>query len=143
MEINWKEMWMSFGFQGSRAILQGITSKVVHCELISRQDLAVLANQDILWCLLELKTIDSNPNLVLRPPEVQSLVDEFTDIFLPPTGLPPKRALVHTIPLISGVQPFRLRPYRYNSSQKDEIERQVQHLLENGWVQESEALVLP
>jgi len=30
-----------------------------------------------------------------------------------------------------------LRPYRYNSAQKDEIERQVQQLLANGWIRES------
>jgi len=31
-----------------------------------------------------------------------------------------------------------MRPYRYNSSQKDEIEQQIQQLLANGWIQESQ-----
>lgn len=50
----------------------------------------------------------------MLPKEVQALVEEFSDLFLPPTGLPPKRASEHTIPLLPGSQPFRLRPYRYN-----------------------------
>jgi hypothetical protein len=71
------------------------------------------------------------------PADIQALVDNFATLFLPPTGLPPKRASEHTIPLLPGAQPFRLRTYRYNSAQKDEIERQVQQLLANGWIRES------
>lgn len=52
-------------------------------------------------------------------------------------GLPPRRHINHTIPLISGAQPFRLRPYRYNPAQKDEIENQVQELLQNDLIRES------
>jgi hypothetical protein len=52
-------------------------------------------------------------------------------------GLPPKRHISHAIPLIPGAQPFRLRPYRYNPTQKDEIEKQVQELLQNGLIRES------
>jgi len=50
---------------------------------------------------------------------------------------PPRRHIKHSIPLIAGAQPFRLRPYRYNPSQKDEIEKQVQVLLDNGLIRES------
>lgn len=51
--------------------------------------------------------------------------------------MPPKRHVNHAIPLITGAQPFRLRPYRYNPAQKDEIEKQVQELLNNGLIKES------
>lgn len=52
-------------------------------------------------------------------------------------GLPPKRSHTHSIPFIAGAQPFRLKPYRYNPSQKDEIEKQVMELLQTGMIQES------
>ena len=39
--------------------------------------------------------------------------------------------------MIPGAQPFRLRPYRYNPAQKDEIETQVRELLKNGLIKES------
>ena len=45
--------------------------------------------------------------------------------------------MTHSIPLLSGTQPFRLRPYRYTPFQKDEIEKQVAHLLTNNMIQES------
>jgi len=58
-------------------------------------------------------------------------------LFAKPIGLPPKRHISHTIPLVPRAQPFRLRPYRYNPAQKDEIEKQVQELLQNGLIRES------
>lgn len=136
MEVNWKEKWLAFDHQGTKAVLQGINPRKVHCDLIGHQELAQLAVQDKLWCLMELQTVPLKPPVEV-PTAVQPLVDEFADIFLPPTGLPPRRASVHTIPLVPGAQPFRLRPYRYNSAQKDEIERQIQQLLANGWIKES------
>ena len=71
------------------------------------------------------------------PMEIQKMIAEFADIFDTPQGLPPKRSHHHTIPFIAGAQPFRIRPYRYNPCQKDEIEKQVQELLKNGMIQES------
>lgn len=35
-----------------------------------------------------------------------------------------------------GVQAFRLKPYRYTPSQKDEIEKQIAHLLKSNMIQE-------
>lgn len=126
MEVDWKEKWMSFQYQGSKATLQGINPFIGKCETITNRDLATLIDQDKLWCLVEIQAVPAPKTSESLPSEVQALVDEFADIFQPPSGLPPKRASVHTIPLVPGAQPFRLRPYRYNSAQKDEIEKQVQ-----------------
>lgn len=52
-------------------------------------------------------------------------------------GTHPNRHIIHTIPLIPSAQPFKLRPYRYNPAQKDEIEHQVHESLQNGLVKES------
>jgi len=41
---------------------------------------------------------------------------------------------MHSIPFLPGAQPFRLRPYRYNLAQKDEIEAQVKEFLANGMI---------
>jgi hypothetical protein len=51
--------------------------------------------------------------------------------------LPPKRSIDHSIPLMPGALPFRLRPYRYTPQQKTEIEKQVKEMLENGIIQPS------
>lgn len=128
---------MSFAYQGGTAVLQGILPQVKSCPSITLSDLATLENQDQIWCLLELHKLDTSASMFTKPTEIQQLIDEFAALFHPPTGLPPKRSSVHSIPLISGAQPFRIRPYRYNAAQKDEIEKQVQQLLDNGWIQES------
>jgi hypothetical protein len=62
---------------------------------------------------------------------------EFASLFHKPTSLPPPRSYCHSIPLLLGATPFRLRPYRYNPAQKDEIERQVTGLLQSGMIQPS------
>ena len=71
------------------------------------------------------------------PSGVFEVLSQYTHLFAEPTLLPPTRAADHKIPLVPGAQPFRLRPYRYNPAQKDEIEKQVQELLQNGLIRES------
>jgi hypothetical protein len=39
--------------------------------------------------------------------------------------------------LLPGVNPFRLRPYRYTPQQKNEIEKQIKEMLEGGIIQQS------
>jgi hypothetical protein len=79
---------------------------------------------------------DSTPTTTI-PAAIQAIIDEFQAIFQPLPHLPPPRKGDHTIPLLPGAQPFRLRPYRYNPSQKDEIERQIKDLLQKGLIQSS------
>lgn len=71
------------------------------------------------------------------PPEIQSLLTEFSALFDDPQGLPPKRACDHSIPLKSHAKPVFLRPYRHNPAQKDEIEKQVKEMLLSGVIQPS------
>ena len=70
-------------------------------------------------------------------PEIQELVTQFADLFDEPSGTPLNSTLTHSIRLVPSVQPFRLKPYRYTPSQKDEIEKQVAHLLKSNMIQES------
>ncbi|KAG8067900.1 hypothetical protein GUJ93_ZPchr0005g15565 [Zizania palustris] len=71
------------------------------------------------------------------PSEIQRIIADFEDLFEAPMGLPPKRYCDHRIPLIEGSPPINVRPYRYNPAQKDEIERQVKEMLQNGVIQHS------
>ncbi|KAL4304486.1 hypothetical protein GQ457_10G025610 [Hibiscus cannabinus] len=58
-------------------------------------------------------------------------------VFEAPKGLPPTRTNDHAIHLVSETKPISVRPYRYPHFQKGEIERQVQHMLENQLIQKS------
>lgn len=71
------------------------------------------------------------------PTEIAQVLEEFASVFEEPKGLPPERAFDHFIPLLPGAKPVNLRPYRYNPAQKDEIERQVADMLQNGVIQPS------
>lgn len=76
----------------------------------------------------------------LVPAALQSLLDEFDDIFQQPDSLPPSRACNHAIPLLPGAQPFYIRPYRYPPALKDKIEKQVTNTLSQGLIQPSTSL---
>lgn len=66
---------------------------------------------------------------IILDPRVQSIVSQFAEVVVEPTGLPPSRQCDHAIPIIPGANPFTVRPYRYPPTLKDEIETQVQHML--------------
>ena len=57
------------------------------------------------------------------PMPVQQLVDSQAHLFKDLDSLPPSREFDHQIPLIPGVKPVNVKPYRYSPTQKDEIER--------------------
>jgi len=88
---------------------------------------------------MEVEISDQPVVPVQYPEEIQTLIQQFPELFQEPKGIPIGRSSSHTIPLIAGAQPFRLRPYRYNPTQKNEIENQVTKLLNNGMIQESQS----
>ncbi|XP_014522563.1 uncharacterized protein LOC106779047 [Vigna radiata var. radiata] len=67
-------------------------------------------------------------------PELVALLNKYHVVFEPPTALPPSRSHDHSIPLIEGSLPVKVKPYRYPHSQKEEIEKLVRGLLEDGLV---------
>lgn len=71
-------------------------------------------------------------------PGIASLIEEFADIFeeIPP-GLPPKRTISHSIPLIPGSQPVCKQMYRLSPSEKLEVEAKIKLALEKGWIEPS------
>lgn len=46
------------------------------------------------------------------------------------TELPPKRDQEHKIIVKEGVPPINARPYRFPTSQKNEIEKMIQEILD-------------
>jgi len=79
-------------------------------------------------------TIPKQPQL---PGPVAAILEDYSDIFQEPKGLPAHRAHDHAITLQEGAQPVSVRPYRYPFYQKEEIERIVKELLESGVIRPS------
>lgn len=115
MNVNWDQNWLSFDHHGASVFLQGalleqFMSTVVELQLIQEQQ----------------QTAEP------LPPELQRLLDSYPEVFSLPPALPPRRSCDHTIPLIEGARPVRIRPYCYSPELKTEIEKQIQAMLDSG-----------
>ena len=109
--------------------------------LAIKSDLAASAFDDVfgyaLLCKRVLFSLDDMPPSL--PPAVANLLQEFKDVFpaeIPP-GLPPLRGIEHQIDLIPGATLPNRAAYRTNPEEAKEIQRQVQELLDHGYVRES------
>jgi hypothetical protein len=73
------------------------------------------------------------------PHAITNLLQEFKDVFSAeiPLGLPLLRGIEHQIDLIPGASLPNRAAYRTNPEETKEIQRQVQKLLDNGYVRES------
>ncbi|XP_027071670.2 uncharacterized protein [Coffea arabica] len=71
------------------------------------------------------------------PKQVASVLQQYSQVFETPQGLPPERELDHQITLKPRAKPFKLKPYRYPHAHKSEIEKQVVEMLTNGIVKHS------
>jgi hypothetical protein len=76
---------------------------------------------------------------ITLPPAVANLLQEYMDVFSPelPPGLPPARGIEHKIDLISGASLPNRAAYMTNPDETKEIQRQVQDLLDCGYIRES------
>nr|KYP43037.1 Transposon Ty3-I Gag-Pol polyprotein [Cajanus cajan] len=67
-------------------------------------------------------------------PEIAILLHTYKDVFDVPQGLPPNRTHDHSIPLLPNTKPVRVKPYRYPHSQKEQIEKMVSDMLQEGLI---------
>jgi hypothetical protein len=67
--------------------------------------------------------------------EVESLLQEYSDVLQDlPAGLPPERAVHHSIPLVPGAQPVHRPSYRMSPQEREVVREYVDKLVKNGWV---------
>jgi transposase InsO family protein len=111
------------------------------CLLASKSDISELdTNNSVCYAFICKEALfsfeDMPPSL---PPAVTHVLQEYSDIFpqdVPP-GLPPIRGIEHQIDLIPGASLPNRAPYRTNPEETKEIQRQVQELLDKGYIRES------
>jgi hypothetical protein len=109
--------------------------------LAIKSDLAVSTNVDVSFHALVCRQVlfsleDITTHL---PHAITKLLQEFKDVFpaeIPP-GVPPLRGIEHQIDLIPGASLPNRAAYRTNPEETKEIQRQVQELLDNGYICES------
>ncbi|XP_042031572.1 uncharacterized protein LOC121778308 [Salvia splendens] len=137
---------LQFSKNGVAVVLHGVQPSP---RLISFQSLAMLTAHSTANEFYEIVRIEpgeqvsSNANIGEfpqdTPPAIQAVLDRFRPVFEVPTGLPPQREYDHRIHLLPHSKPINVRPYRYPYFQKNEIERQVREMLEQGIVQRSQS----
>ncbi|XP_070052624.1 uncharacterized protein [Nicotiana tomentosiformis] len=91
--------------------------------------------------LLTYKEVLINSELLTSslPSSISSLLQDFEDVFPEdiPNGLPPLRGIEHQIDFVPGSQIPNRPAYRSNPEETKELQRQVEELLEKGFVRES------
>lgn len=88
------------------------------------------------WLLWESESVKLGVLSAGLPPDstperetLETLLEEFPELFAPIVGLLPDRNVDHQIPLLPGTAIVSVRPYRFNYMQKDEMEKLVPEML--------------
>jgi hypothetical protein len=139
MWIHWKRKLLRFTHAGKRIALKGTKDSLSHCPKIKLRKLKGLMRKGGMAQMIHLCPVipEQQPNTI--PSAVQRLIDSKAALFKDPASLPPTREFDHHIPLIPGVKPVNIKPYRYSPTQKDEIERQIKEMLANGIIRPSQS----
>ncbi|KAJ9522932.1 hypothetical protein QJQ45_023724 [Haematococcus lacustris] len=69
--------------------------------------------------------------------ELQTLLNEYSDVFKPLTDTPPERPVGHTIPLVPDARPPVTPMYRLSKPEQEELKRQIQDYLSKGMIEPS------
>lgn len=82
------------------------------------------------------RTVLTTTRIVDLPIKVHKLLDEYVDIVVDdlPNELPPVRSISHHIDLIPGASLPNKVAYRITPAENEEINKQLQELLNKGWV---------
>ncbi|XP_057450484.1 uncharacterized protein LOC130742400, partial [Lotus japonicus] len=111
------------------------------CLIKKREVKRMIASKQILYlmfCKNQILNTNTFENFEL-PSSVKSLLQDYEDVFPTsvPSGLPPLRGIEHQIDLIPGASLPNRPAYRSNPQETTEIQRQVEELLNKGWVRNS------
>ena len=138
MQIDWRAKTLMFQYQQVELCLKGVRANTRFCATLTANQVLGLIHRDAVMQVVELYSlVTETENFEPLPAVVTQLLDEFAHIFDEPKGLPPSRIFDRAIPLLLEAKPVNLCPYRYNPAQKDEIEKQVTEMLQQG-ITESE-----
>lgn len=68
------------------------------------------------------------------------MLHTYEQVFVVPCGLPPLRSHNHAIPLVHGSNPIKVKSYWYPFSQKQQIEKMIQEMLQEGIIVPSNSI---
>jgi hypothetical protein len=128
--MDFKALTMQFNQEGHQYKFQGIIASSP--EVISSHRMEKLLKKGHSGVISQLHAIQATET-PLVPHDLQSLLSKHQMVFSTPQGLPPSHDVHdHSIPLVPKSLPPNIHPYRHPFSQKNEIEKMVQELLNVG-----------
>ncbi|KAE9602910.1 putative nucleotidyltransferase, Ribonuclease H [Lupinus albus] len=129
--FDWEEMTLSFCWKGERVVLQGQKKKSHY----KHPEKPVASLQSLMKENVEEKCPREEKRLSdEQEREIQQVLNNFSTVFREPQGLPPSRSVAHAIELHKEAGPVSVRPYRYPYHHKEEIEKQVSEMLQQGLI---------
>jgi hypothetical protein len=133
--MDFKELTMQFDQEGQQYKFQGITASSP--EIISSHPMEKLLKKNHSGNIAQLHAIQAIETPFVSQ-DFQSIISKHQVIFSTPQGLPPSCGVHdHSIPFVSESLPPNICPYRHPFSQKNEIEKMVQELLNAGVIRPS------
>jgi hypothetical protein len=133
--MDFKELTMQFDQEGHQYKFQGITYGSP--EIISSHCMEKLLKKGHSGVISQLHDIQANKTPSV-PQDLQAILSKHQVVFSTPQGLPPSRGVHdHSIPFVPRILPPNIRLYRHPFSQKNEIEKMVQELLNAGVIHPS------
>lgn len=134
--MDWKEMSMVFNHGGQFVKLQGqqLGEKTATFQSVVSQQRVI---EGCCWYITMEVNGDTELKKGVQEKELKKLLNRYAPVFKDIEGLPPVRNISHAIVLHNGAGPVSVRPYRYPHHQKDEIERQISTLLQQGVIRNS------
>ena len=134
IEMDYKQLTMTYKVGEETYTFQGLK----HTPLAALSDKEFNSIQGSGF-LFQISLFPNNFQPNLYPGDIIQILTEFSNIFTPPTSLPPKRPHDHYIPLQPNTHPVNVRPYRYPYYQKTQIKKMVRELLQSGLVRPSKS----
>ena len=144
-QINWKSNWITIKTTNGELVLkpsQFLASPTKQLALISslQAKRAIQKDSCMFLCIVGLINDDDGIRKLVDP-RVQSLVEEYSDIFPQelPKELPPERDILHRIELVPGQNPPTWPTYKLSYVEMEELKRQLKELLDAGYIQPSKS----
>eukprot|EP00253_Pinus_taeda_P004517 PITA_04517 len=137
IKMGFQELYMSFKQNNSTHTLRGL--QVGAPSIISSHRMEKLLKKGHHGVIAQFNAIQvvETKSLPIHP-EMQQILNNHLLVFDKPHVLPPSRGEHdHSITLVLGAQPPNVRPYRYPFTQKNEIEKIIKELLEEGVIHPS------
>ncbi|XP_035549720.1 uncharacterized protein LOC118349417 [Juglans regia] len=131
---DWRKLTMEFTWKNQTKKLVGIDGQNIQAASIEELTKGIRPSHALFAVCLQVAHTELQQNI---HPSFRELLQEFSDLFIEPSSLPPTREVDHSITLKEGIEPINVRPYKYAHYQKNEIEKQVQDMLQVGLVRTS------